>query len=200
MSARIPQSHRPTIKVILVGSSGVGKTCLISAFYKQSFDNQTPSTVAPAYSYSDVKNSKGLSVRLQIWDTAGQERFHSVSQLFFRDSDVALVCFEAGDKESFNAVPDWIKNVRDEVPTCEIFFVITKSDTKTKEECEEDKANAEAQFSQYEPKGIFITSARTKEGVNEVFNAAADLYKPKATLANTTNIAKTQEKEKKGCC
>ena len=200
MTARIPQSQRPTIKVILVGSSGVGKTCLISAFYKQSFDFNSVSTVAPAYSYSDVKNSKGINVRLQIWDTAGQERYHSVSQLFFRDSDIALVCFEAGDKTSFDSIPDWVKRVKDEVPTCQLFFVITKSDLKNKEEIEKIKEEIQSQLNHFEPKGYFITSSLTKEGVSDVFNAAADLYKPKnAQSSKTTDVTKSNN-NKKSCC
>ena len=201
MTYNIPQNHRPTMKVILVGSSGVGKTCLISAFLKQSFDDHKTSTVAPSYSFSDVKNSKGLTVRLQIWDTAGQERYHSVSQLFFRDSDIALVCFEAGDEPSFNAVPDWIKRVRDEVSNCDIFLVITKSDIKTEDEIKEAETNAKSQFASYEPKGIFVTSARTNVGVQDVFMSAAELYKPKNAMSNAQPESnKTQTQEKKKCC
>lgn len=201
MSYRLPQNYRPTMKAILVGSSGVGKTCLISAYLKQSFDEQKTSTVAPSYSFIDVKNSSGVNVRLQIWDTAGQERYHSVSQLFFRDSDIAFVCYEAGDEVSFGAVPGWVRRVRDEVPACDLFFVITKSDLKTKEVVDETLNNSQQQFAQFEPKGYFVTSAKSNEGVQDVFNAAIELYKPK----NASNIppADTSKKEppaKKGCC
>jgi len=199
MTARIPQSQRPTVKVILVGGSGVGKTCLISSFLKQSFDTNSLSTVAPAYSYSDVKNSRGTSVRLQIWDTAGQERYHSVSQLFFRDSDVAFVCFEAQYPASLSSVHDWVKRVREEVKSCELFFVVTKSDLRTKEELETIKQEAMAQVSCYDPKGIFVTSSLTKEGVTEIFNAAADLYKPKsAQVSQTADL--TKKEKSKTCC
>ena len=80
----VPKLQKPTLKIILVGASGVGKTCLIASYFKQSFDFQSIPTVAPAYSCSDVKRKDGTTVSLQIWDTAGQERYHSVSKLFFR--------------------------------------------------------------------------------------------------------------------
>jgi small GTP-binding protein len=74
---------RPSVKIILVGSSGVGKTCLSASYQKQNFNKNTAPTVAPA--------SSCRVVILQIWDTAGQERYASISQLFFRDSNVAFV-------------------------------------------------------------------------------------------------------------
>ena len=196
---KIPQNQRPSVKVILVGNSGVGKTCLIASFYKQSFDNKTSPNVAPAYSYSDVRNSKGLTIRLQIWDTAGQEKYLSVNQLFFRDSGVAFICFEAGDKESLESVPDWVKRVKDEVPTCELLFVITKSDLKTKEEMETILDEAKNALQQYNPQKIYVTSAVTREGVTEVFDAAADAYRPKNQAPPQQQIPEKTEK-KKSCC
>ena len=195
----LPKNQRPTLKIILVGSSGVGKTCLISSYFKQSFDFQSIPTVAPAYSCSDVKRSDGTTISLQIWDTAGQERYHSVSKLFFRDSDIAFICFEAGDKISTQEVPNWIKRVREEVPACSIFFVITKSDLHSKEEIIQIKESAIDEFKDLPSKGIFITSALSKEGVNELFNAAADLYQIRVASSHHLNKP-TEKKEKNGCC
>ena len=198
-AAGLPKMQKPTLKVILVGSSGVGKTCLISTYFKQNFDFQSPPTVAPAYSCSDVKRPDGTQVSLQIWDTAGQERYHSVSKLFFRDSNIAFVCFEAGDEVSTREVPNWIKRVHDEVPTCQIFFVMTKSDLHSSEEIQEFKASAEAEFKDM-GKRVFVTSALSKVGIDELFKAAADTYQGNtAQSVNSQNIQKV-EKKKEGCC
>jgi len=199
MNSGVPKNHRPTIKVILVGNSGVGKTCLISSYFRQSFDFQAIPTVAPAYSCSDVKRSDGTVVSLQIWDTAGQERYHSVSKLFFRDSEVAFICFEAGDPESTNEVPNWIRKVYEEVPGCSLFLVLTKSDLRSKDEMAGLKADAQSKFADFNPKGVFITSALAREGVQELFTEAAELFKPKGGAKSTTNIAK-DESPKKSCC
>ena len=196
----VPKTQRPTLKIILVGSSGVGKTCLISTYFRQSFDFQTPPTVAPAYSCSDVKKADGTPVSLQIWDTAGQERYHSVSKLFFRDSDVAFICFEAGEPESTKEVPNWIKRVRDEVPSCIIFFVMMKCDLHTPQEIAEIKAQAEAEFAEFNGKGVFKTSALAKEGVNELFQAAAEMYKSRVAPSQTMNKPLETKKGGKGCC
>ena len=201
MSYKLPSNHRPAMKIILVGSSGVGKTCLISSFRKSSFDEHKTPTVAPSYSFVDVENSKGLSLRLQIWDTAGQERYTAVSQMFFRDADIAFVCFEAGDEVSFNAVPDWIKRVRDEVSNCDIFLVVTKIDIKTEDEIKDAESNARSQFASFEPKGIFVTSAKTYEGVQDLFMSAAELYKPKNAMSNAQpELNRATNQQTKKCC
>jgi small GTP-binding protein len=202
ISAQLPRSQRHSIKVILVGNSGVGKTCLIASFYKQSFDFKMNASVAPACSFSNIRNSHGVNVRLQIWDTAGQEKYLAVNQLFFRDADVALVCFEADDHTSIDAIGSWVDRVKVEVPACELLFVMTKSDLKTSEEIEKIKKTVEPIISQYNPKTIYITSALTRQGVNEVFCAAADTFKPKALsrTAPGTNIADTKKKSNDGCC
>ena len=196
----VPKTQRPTLKVILVGSSGVGKTCLISTYFRQSFDFETPPTVAPAYSCSDVKKADGTQVSLQIWDTAGQERYQSVSKLFFRDSDVAFVCFEAGEPESTKEVPNWVKRVRDEVPCCAIFFVMTKCDLHTPQEIAEIKAQAKSEFAEFNGKDVFVTSALAKEGINELFQAAAEMYKSKVVHSQMANRTLEAKKDGKGGC
>ena len=196
----LPKSQRPTIKVILVGNSGVGKTCLISSYFRQSFDFQAIPTVAPAYSCSDVKRPDGTIISLQIWDTAGQERYHSVSKLFFRDSDVAFVCFEIGQPESLKEVPNWIKRVRDEVPNCEVLFVITKSDLHSKEDIQKYKLDVEDQLKEFNHKGIFITSSLLREGVQELFTQSAELFKGKITSNKNPNTAVKDESKSRPCC
>ena len=192
----VPRSQKPTLKIILVGNSGVGKTCLISTYFRQNFDFQTPPTVAPAYSCSDLKKADGTQVSLQIWDTAGQERYHSVSKLFFRDSDIAFICFEAGEPESTKDVPNWIKRVKDEVPGCALFFVLTKCDLHPPQEIKVIKTQAETDFAEYNPKGVFITSALAKEGINELFQAAAEIYQSKTAPVKPP----VQPEKRKGCC
>lgn len=196
----VPTKHaKQYLKIILVGDSGVGKTCLISSYFKQSFDKHSIPTVAPAYSCSDVKRKDGKTISLQIWDTAGQERYHSVSKLFFRDSALAFICFECGDEASTQGVPNWIKRVYDEVPQCQLFLVLTKTDLREKEKLETYKQEALDKFKEYNIKGIFLTSALTREGVSELFTEAAELFVPtEKTVTARPSVA--EEQHSKPCC
>ena len=196
----VPRIKKPLLKVILVGASGVGKTSLIGAYFKQPFDNQTEPTVAPAYSSTDIKREDGIVVSLQIWDTAGQERFYSVSKLFFRDADVAFVCFEIYDKQSTDAIEEWIKRVKQEVPGCKIILVGTKSDLQTPESIEKWNETERPQIKEkYPDYDIILTSAVSKDGIQETFLAAAQQYKPK-NRAQVQTAPVQVEKEKSKCC
>ena len=195
----VPKVKKPLLKVILVGSSGVGKTSLIGAYFKQPFDNQPEPTVAPAYSSTDIKRGDGIVVSLQIWDTAGQERFYSVSKLFFRDADVAFVCFEIFDDQSTENISEWIKRVKEEVQGCKIILVGTKSDLQTEESIQKWNETKRPELQEkYPDTAIYLTSAISKTGIQELFNAASDLYKPKNRAVVQT--VQPQETQKSKCC
>jgi small GTP-binding protein len=172
----VPRAEKPRLKIILVGDTGVGKTSLIAAFLRKPFDPSVISTVSPAYTFRDITRRDKLVVSLQIWDTAGQERYRSVSQLFYRDADVALVCFEAGSDESLKSVPEWVTEVRKEVPDCKFIFVGTKADLLPPGGSEKALAAAQRTLVAFQPPGLQITSAVSGDGVDELFLAAAELY------------------------
>jgi small GTP-binding protein len=198
----VPRSEKPRLKVILVGHSGVGKTCLIASYLKKPFDGRGLATVSPAYMFQDVTRRDGLIVTLQIWDTAGQERYHSVSQMFYRDADVALVCFEAGKQDSIDSIPSWLEKVKKEVLVCNFIFVGTKGDDLPEDEQATAVASWEKELAGLAPKGVHLTSARTRTGVEDVFRAAAELYTPRQPLSRVANRGQAQavDQKKKECC
>ncbi|KAG5421758.1 hypothetical protein I9W82_000850 [Candida metapsilosis] len=123
----------PTLKVVLLGDSGVGKTCLRSQFVHHMFTNTYKATIGGDYLTTTVelpplekKKSKTFDqdtnedsvlpsptkptinkVNLQIWDTAGQERFNSISQAFYRGADVCVLCYDITNYESVLSLKDW---------------------------------------------------------------------------------------------
>jgi small GTP-binding protein len=191
----VPRDSRPSVKIILVGSSGVGKTCLSASYLKQNFDRTTSPTVAPAYSCRPVKRANGSVVVLQIWDTAGQERYSSISQLFFRDSDVALVCFDPNEAPSVASVREWVQRVLDEVPECRLFAVLTKADKYAKES--EALENSKALLADLNFEHFFVTSALTRKGVEDPFIAAAEVRSNSASDFSLQTRSNSNEKE---CC
>jgi small GTP-binding protein len=196
----IPRDYRPTVKVILVGNSGVGKTCLIGSYLKNTFENRTAQTVAPAYSCREVKKQDGTIVILQIWDTAGQERYSSISQLFFRDSNVALVCFEPNDETSVLAVRDWVKRLLNEVADCHLFGVLTKCDLIPPDDLTGVLDQIKVTLADVNFERVFPTSSVTRSGVEAVFQAAAELYTKKGPRAGAGAPKIQPKSEGGGCC
>lgn len=103
-----------TLKVVLLGDSGVGKTCLRSQFIHHMFTNAYKATIGGDYLTTTVginsDTETKTSVHLQVWDTAGQERFNSISQAFYRGTDVAVLVYDITNYESVLSLRRWFKS------------------------------------------------------------------------------------------
>jgi len=185
------------LKVILVGNSGVGKSSLLTAFYSQPFDCQTVPTVAPSYSCIEINRKDGVKVWLQVWDTAGQERYQSVGKLFYRDCDVAFVCFDGSKDHTLDSVKNWINTVREESPDANILVILTKSDLYSSELIETETNSINSIMEEYRIKGFFVTSSVLQRGVKDAFQSAANFYQAsKSIKTGSQPIPQTQS----NCC
>ena len=90
-------THRPQnkhVKVILLGESGVGKTCLLDRFVNRHFSAQHKATIGADFLFHEM-DVDGTPVSMQIWDTAGQERFASLNTSYYRGADCCILVFDA---------------------------------------------------------------------------------------------------------
>ncbi|XP_068193499.1 ras-related protein Rab-26-like [Antennarius striatus] len=100
-------------KVMLVGDSGVGKTCLLVRFKDAAFlAGSFISTVGIDFR-NKVLNIDGVKVKLQIWDTAGQERFRSVTHAYYRDAHALLLLYDVTNKTSFDNIKAWLTEIHE---------------------------------------------------------------------------------------
>ena len=92
----------PQCKVVLLGDSGVGKTCIISRYISGSFDSNSASTNGASYASKKVeyKDINKILI-LDIWDTAGQEKYKSLTKFFYKDAAVAILVYDISLKQSF---------------------------------------------------------------------------------------------------
>ncbi|XP_022450237.1 ras-related protein Rab-26 isoform X8 [Delphinapterus leucas] len=91
-------------KVMLVGDSGVGKTCLLVRFKDGAFLAGTFISTVGIDFRNKVLDVDGMKVKLQIWDTAGQERFRSVTHAYYRDAHALLLLYDVTNKASFDSI------------------------------------------------------------------------------------------------
>ena len=94
-------------KVVVLGSSGVGKTSIVLQFAQETFRQNTEPTVGGSYVTKEVKTTHG-PFTLHIWDTAGQERYKSVVPMYLRGCRAALVVFSQDSRDSLEDVGSWI--------------------------------------------------------------------------------------------
>ena len=98
-------------KFIIIGDTGVGKSCLLNRYLRDKYNPSTKHTVGVEFGmkYEKVNNK---TIKLQIWDTAGQERFKSVTRSYFRGSIGVLICYDITRPESFDRVRTWLQEVK----------------------------------------------------------------------------------------
>ena len=114
-----------SVKVVLVGESGVGKTSIVSRFTKDSFNADEISSSSAQFISKTIKINE-QSIKFDIWDTAGQERFRALAKIFYKDAKVIILVYDIISKESFECLKKYWYKESSENSTADIFFVVKK--------------------------------------------------------------------------
>uniref|UniRef100_A0A452XJS4 Uncharacterized protein n=1 Tax=Aegilops tauschii subsp. strangulata TaxID=200361 RepID=A0A452XJS4_AEGTS len=97
-------------KLLLIGDSSVGKSCLLLRFADDAYVDTYISTIGVDFKIRTVELD-GKSVKLQIWDTAGQERFRTITSSYYRGAHGIIIVYDVTDRESFNNVKQWLSEI-----------------------------------------------------------------------------------------
>ncbi len=177
-------TYSPIYKVILVGDSGVGKTCLLSMYVK-GFCEQTIPTIAVEFCTKEIELYDGTKIKVQLWDTAGQERFKSLAMTYYRKAFGILLLFDVTKKSSFIACKNYLEEVRNNSDKkCVIYLVGNKIDLENEREVTNEEA---INFAKAENIKYIETSAVKNMKVNEAFTSL---------LNNIYQIKKENDKSK----
>ena len=163
------KSNIPQCKVVLIGDSGVGKTCIISRYISGQFDENSASTNGASYTSKQVDyESLKKSVMLDIWDTAGQEKYKSLTKFFYKDAAVAVLVYDITSKESFdNLKKYWYQQIQENGDKNLILGVAgNKCDLYETEAVNESDAR---EFAKSIGAIFGLTSAQNNTGINELF-------------------------------
>ena len=181
-------------KVVLIGESAVGKTSLISQFIDQVFQDDQQSTIGGTFSTKIIKCGNGKILKLEIWDTAGQERYRSVTKLFYKDANAALLVYDISNKYTFEELQNyWIDQVRDSAPKDIILAIVAnKSDLIESEQVDEAMAR---EFAKDNGALFALTSAKTTSGVESLFLDIAKKYTGTDSASTIESENKKEEEE-----
>ena len=159
------------LKILVIGESAVGKSCLLLRYTDNKFQEQFMTTIGVDFKTKKIEID-GQNVKLQIWDTAGQEKFRAITKAYYRGAHGILVVFDISRRDTFNQTRMWIDSIKDstEASPIDVILVGNKSDlvrAVTREEAEE-------LADQYKIK-YFETSAKENSNVEQAFRELATM-------------------------
>ncbi|KAL8129760.1 hypothetical protein V2J09_018915 [Rumex salicifolius] len=165
--ARARADYDYLIKLLLIGDSGVGKSCLLLRFSDGSFTTSFITTIGIDFKIRTIELD-GKRIKLQIWDTAGQERFRTITTAYYRGAMGILLVYDVTDESSFNNIRNWIRNIEQHASDN-----VNKILVGNKADMDESKravptSKGQALADEYGIK-FFETSAKTNLNVEEVF-------------------------------
>ena len=168
-------SYAYLFKYIIIGDSGLGKSCLLLQFTDKRFQSGHDLTIGVDFGVRMI-NIESKQIKLQIWDTTGGESFKSVTRSYYRGSAVALLVYDITKRDTFNHLTTWLEEARQYGNNSNMVFMLigNKSDLKANRDVKRQEGEAFAR----EHGLIFIeTSAKTATNVEETFvNTAREIY------------------------
>mmetsp|Transcript_11661 Transcript_11661/g.19904 ORF Transcript_11661/g.19904 Transcript_11661/m.19904 type:complete len:198 (-) Transcript_11661:67-660(-) len=191
------------LKLLLIGNSGVGKSCVLVRFVDDEFDEDTPCTIGVDYKNTVFDDFHGKRVNLSIWDTAGQEKFRSLTSSYYRGTHGIVVVFDVNDRESFDNVDQWINEAQLYAVKCDPVMLLIGNKIDKPDRVVSKKEATE--FARSKGMVYIETSAKTKVGIQQTFEELVQkiLDKGNYVSENKPTVKPAYENQNQddwGCC
>lgn len=187
-------------KLVLLGSMGVGKTCLTERFAKGAFGDDHVPTIGATYVTKRATLEGDKRFIFEIWDTAGQERYEAMTPLYYRSAEAAIIVFDLTLTESFHKAKFWLSRLRQARPSPDMPIALVGN----KMDCPERETKIEEvlEFARSNGLEYFETSARTGQNVDEMFAFLALALPPLQKIEEDEVFFLVSQKRKKSflCC
>jgi len=159
------------LKVVVIGDTGVGKSCIVRRFLTDEYDDESCSTIGVDFEVKTVRRGPKL-IKMSLWDTAGQERFRTLTGAYYRGCHAVVLVYDVGSRDSFEHVRNWLYEI--EMYTSRQHLAILLIGNKTDCEVREVSASEGEALSSTEALIFVETSAKTSEGVKAAFDLLVD--------------------------
>lgn len=164
----------PRIKVVVIGQTTVGKSCISIRAAGGGFDETASPTIGAASLNFNLKNSLGTNIETCVWDTAGQEKYRSLTPMYFTGASVAIFVYDITNNSSFSALSEWDTLLVQKSPAS-VLKVVAGNKIDLEEQREVDRNSVEEFAKQIGAVKTYEVSAKTGEGITEMFQQLVDL-------------------------
>lgn len=182
-----PPDFDHLFKLLLIGDSGVGKSCLLLRFTTDTFDDLSP-TIGVDFKLK-LLTLNGKRIKLTIWDTAGQERFRTLTSSYYRGAQGIILVYDVTKRESFNALEEvWLKEVESysTYPDCVMMLVGNKVDQEKDRQVSREDGQS---FARRHGCLFLECSAKTRVNVQQCFQELVQKIVETPSLARETKPA-----------
>ncbi|XP_049797186.1 ras-related protein Rab-18-like isoform X2 [Schistocerca nitens] len=157
-----------TLKILIIGESGVGKSSLLLRFTDDNFDPDQPLTIGVDFRHKKLKVN-GNWVKLAIWDTAGQERFRTLTPSYYRDAQGAILVYDISNRTSFDRLETWLNELDLYSNRQNIVKMVVGNKIDVEQERREVTKEEGLSFARRHATLFIESSAKTREGVQMAF-------------------------------
>ena len=205
--SEVEDTESTTYKIILIGDSSVGKTCLFKKLTTGNYSEKNISTIGMdrksiSVNIKIIENGSEVekSFNIQLWDTAGQERFRTIAKSYYKGAHGIILMYDVSNKKSFDNIRKWINQINEQASKqiC-VILIANKIDTDERVVTKED---GEALAQKFELK-FFESSAMGKINVDEAFDQIIKDISEVYESSKNEGIqitAKDKKEGKKKCC
>ena len=160
------------LKLLLIGDSGVGKSCILLRYSDDSFTQSYITTIGIDFKIKQI-NTGDSKVKLQIWDTAGQERFRTITTAYYRGAMGILLVYDVTDEASFGAVENWMRQIDANANKDVVKLLIGNKCDCDASERKVTHTEGKAIADKYGMK-FFETSAKLNTNIDQAFSTIAE--------------------------
>ncbi|KAJ8146441.1 hypothetical protein OXX80_004579 [Metschnikowia pulcherrima] len=203
MSGKAPsRSYDMIMKLLLVGDSGVGKSCLLLRFVEDKFNPSFITTIGIDFKIRTIE-SNGKKIKLQVWDTAGQERFRTITTAYYRGAMGIVLIYDVTDARTFENVENWHQTVTQHAnEDAQIFLVGNKSDDEENRQVSREQGQSLASKLNIP---FLEASAKTNENVDSIFYELASIIQEnhvdtEPQSAGGVDVSKSGNGFQSSCC
>jgi len=191
-------------KLLLIGDSGVGKTCILFRFSDDAFNTTFISTIGIDFKIKTIE-LRGKRIKLQIWDTAGQERFHTITTSYYRGAMGIMLVYDITNPKSFDNIAKWLRNIDEHAnEDVEKMILGNKCDMDDKRMITRERGETIAREHNIR---FLETSAKANISIDRAFLELAEAILNKQTAgqnpsesADRVNVSRQDTKVGSKCC